>query len=206
MVRVAAVRTSEWVSVKRDMTFLLKDGACIHFQPASAETRRSAVLPPRGLSRCRCSGTRFLGRRRVRQTMLPAHFLHALHHFGMASPRNACLFRCAVEFGMNIVTTFAGVLWFFHGNTVRVGPRVLANAGYLPGDFYGGFVRLYAELMVGDLTRHNSLSKLPDHGELITKIAIQGFEPLRQRNDGITIRVGDDIAVVDVHHVGRFDK
>ena len=45
VVPVAAVRISEWGSVKRDMAFLLKDGACVHFQPTSDESRRTAVLP-----------------------------------------------------------------------------------------------------------------------------------------------------------------
>ena len=41
--------------------------------------------------------------------------------------------------------------------------------------------------MVGHFAGNNRLSKLSDHRELITKIAVESFEPFRQWNNGIAI-------------------
>lgn len=66
---------------------------------------------------------------------------------------------------MYVVTSLAGVLLLFQGDAMRVGPWILTDAGHLPGDFHGGFVSLYAELMIGDLASHYGLSKLPEDRE-----------------------------------------
>ena len=103
------------------------------------------------------------------------------------------------------MAALANVLLLFHRNPVCIGPCVLTNAGDLPGNLHRRLVGLDAELVVRNLGGDNRLSKLPNHRELIAKVAVESFEPLRQRDDGITIGIGDDVAVVDVHHVGRFD-
>jgi len=38
--------------------------------------------------------------------------------------------------------------------------------------------------------------------KLIAEIAVQGFRTMRQSDDGIALRIGGYVAVVDVHHVG----
>src|SRR5258708_18477430 len=64
--------------------------------------------------------------------------LHSLHQLGMARPLDT-LFLCrSVEFRMEVVAALAGILLFFNGNTMRIGPRILTNAGHLPGDFQAG--------------------------------------------------------------------
>src|SRR5260370_33083000 len=64
--------------------------------------------------------------------------LHSLHQFGMARPLDTLFLGRSVEFGMKVVAALAGILLFFNGNAMRIGPRVLTNAGHLPGDFQAG--------------------------------------------------------------------
>src|SRR5580700_3956518 len=94
----------------------------------------------------------------------------------------------------------------FDGNAMRVSPCVLADARDLPRDFNVRFVGLDRELVVGHFAGHNGLSELPYDRELIAKIAVQGFEPFWKGDDSVPLGVGDYVAVVDVHHVGRLHK
>src|SRR5450755_246858 len=87
-----------------------------------------------------------------------------------------------------------------------VGPRVVANASHLPGNLHVGLVGLDCETVIGNLAGHNGLGKLSHHRELITKVAIEGFEPFRQRDHGVALLIRDHVAVVDVHHVRGLDE
>src|SRR5579863_563555 len=107
---------------------------------------------------------------------------------------------------MEVGTALLPRLQLFDRNAMGIGPSVLPDAGHLPGNLHVGFVRLDAESAVGYLTGHDGLRELADYGELIAEIAVQGFKPIRQRNYGIALRIGDHVAVVDVHHVRRFDE
>ncbi len=107
---------------------------------------------------------------------------------------------------MEIETAFKLRLLLFDGNAMGIGPGVLTDAGHLPGNLHVGFVRLDTESTVSNLTGHDGLRELADDSELIAEIAVQGFKPIRQMNYGIALRIGDHVAVVDVHHVRRFDE
>jgi hypothetical protein len=82
----------------------------------------------------------------------------------------------------------------------------LAECRYLPRDFHVRLVRLDRESLLGNLASHDGSRELADHGELIAEITVQRLKPIGELNHGIAVPVSDDIAVVDVHHVGRFDK
>ena len=91
-------------------------------------------------------------------------------------------------------------------NAVSISPRILANAGHLPGDFNIGLIGFDGELVICHLAGHNSLRELAHHRELIAEITVQSLKPFGQGNHCAARRVGSSIAVVDVHHVGRFDE
>src|SRR5271163_3485482 len=116
-------------------------------------------------------------------SVLFAHFLQSLHRFRMPRPFDARLFR----------------------NAVRVCPRVLPDAGYLPGDFDIRFVGLDGEGMVGNLRRNPSLRRLADASELIAEVAIERLKPVRQFDHCFAAGIGCDITVIDILHLRRFD-
>src|SRR5438552_14770818 len=97
-------------------------------------------------------------------------------------------------------------LVLLHGNSMRVGPSVLSNACYLPGNFYVRFICLYGKSMISDLTCYHCLRKLADYRQLIAKISIQSFEPLGQIDNRKPLTISDDVSIVDIHHVRRFHE
>jgi hypothetical protein len=56
------------------------------------------------------------------------------------------------------------------------------------------------------LLGHDGLGELAHYRQLIAKIAIEGFKVFGQKDGGQAVFVGDHIAVVNVHLVGRFDE
>src|SRR5882757_3720398 len=88
--------------------------------------------------------------------------------------------RLAESLGMQVGAAFRLGLVFLDRYAVVVRPRVLANAGDLPGDLLVGvcpgdreFVLRYLRLDV------QIRGRLADRGELVTEVAIEGLEPLR---------------------------
>jgi hypothetical protein len=60
--------------------------------------------------------------------------------------------------------------------------------------------------MVFNLTGNGGLRKLTDNGELISEIPIQGLKPFGQIDHRDSFAVSGHIAIVDIHHVRRFDE
>ena len=63
-----------------------------------------------------------------------------------------------------------------------------------------------AEALIGDLTGHNGLGELPDHRELITKVGVDGLEPIGKLHHGVPLGVGRHGSVVEVLHLRRFHR
>ena len=88
-------------------------------------------------------------------------------------------FVCMVEqLRMQIVALVGFVFVHFQGNAVRVGPRVLANAGDLSGNLDTRFVRLDREGVVTNFRCDDGLGKLTNDRQLIAEVAVQGLEPV----------------------------
>jgi hypothetical protein len=144
----------------------------------------------------------FLGMRsEFHASLFPLH-----HRLWIPRPEHAFLFRCAEQFGIQIRSTFLRRFLLLDRNAVSVGPRVLPDAGDLPRDLHVRFVTLDGEPVIGHLAGHDGLRELSHNCELIPEIAVEGFEPLGQGNDGFAGSVGGHVAVVDVHHVGRLHE
>lgn len=102
---------------------------------------------------------------------------------------------------VNKVTLLCRRLFFLVRNPVSIRPHVLSNAGYLPGDFGSGLIRLDDKPVVGNLRSDPNLGGPAKGGKLISKVAIECFEIIGQLDEGSTVNIGDDIAVIDVLHV-----
>src|ERR1700733_318391 len=107
---------------------------------------------------------------------------------------------------MNVVTLVPLRLVHFHLDAMRIGPGVLTDAGDLPGNLHPGFAGLDGKAAVRHFYCDDSLRELADHRQLITEIGVESLEPRGHGDDGCATAVGDHVAVVDVHHVGRFDE
>src|SRR3984885_4088333 len=94
----------------------------------------------------------------------------------------------------------------FRLDAMRIGPSVLTDAGDLPGNFDSRLAGLDGEAAVRDFRRDDGLRKLADHRELITEIRVESLEPCGHADDGCAAAIGDDGAVVDILHIGRFDE
>src|SRR3984957_5453224 len=94
----------------------------------------------------------------------------------------------------------------FHLDAMRIGPGVLTDASILPVNFDSRLAGLDGEASVDDFRRDDGLRKLADHGELIAEIGIQSLEPRGHADHRCAAAVGDDVTVIDIHHVGRFDE
>jgi hypothetical protein len=120
--------------------------------------------------------------------------------------RNVRLPFVPEQLGMEVVTLVPGGFVHFHLNAMRAGPGVLADSGDLPRNLDAWLIRFDGETAIRHFLRDDSLRELADYRELIAKIRVQRFEPRGHGDDGRTAAIRDRIAVVDVHHVGRFDE
>ena len=110
------------------------------------------------------------------------------------------------QFGMQIRAAFLRGLGDLHRNAVGVGPGVVTDASNLPGNFHVRLIGFDDESVLGHLGVDDGLRELTHDGELIAEVAVEGFEPFGHVDDSESLRVGGYVAVVDVHHVGRFDE
>ena len=105
---------------------------------------------------------------------------------------------------MNVETTHPGFLLLFDHQRVRLGKTVLAHARHLPRNLYIGNTGADGELVVGDFAAYDGLGKLANHRQLISEVGVEDFKPVWQVHRGLALRVGSDVAGVDVHHLRRF--
>jgi hypothetical protein len=72
--------------------------------------------------------------------------------------------------------------------------------------FTPGLLVLMMKLRLAISAATQACAGLADGRQLIPEIRVERFEPTGHRHDGGAAAVGDDIAIVDVHHVRRFDE
>ena len=90
----------------------------------------------------------------------------------MARRLDASLFARTIELRIQIVSALDCALLLFHGNAMRIGPRILTNARDQPRNFHAGLVGLDRELMIGYFSADDGLRELSNNGELIAEIAV----------------------------------
>lgn len=66
-------------------------------------------------------------------------------------------------------------------------------------------VGLDRKAVIGDFAFYDRVRELSNDGQLVATIAIQGLEVIRQHDGRLAILVRGDVAVVDGHHLRRFD-
>jgi hypothetical protein len=107
---------------------------------------------------------------------------------------------------VEVVPLFLRRFLFFYRNTVGLGVGVLPDAGHLPRHFHVRFTGSNHKSVGGNLLVYDGLREFADYGQLVTEILIQGLEVIGQSYGRKPVPVGCDVAVVDVHHVGRFNE
>jgi hypothetical protein len=120
--------------------------------------------------------------------------------------RDARFALVSEQFRMKIVTLVPLRLVLFHRDAMRVSPCVLTDAGDLPGNLYTRPAGFDGEAAVGYFRRDPGLRGLADGGELIAEIGVESVEPGGHGDDSRSAAVRNDVAVINVLHVGRFDE
>src|SRR5262249_13391585 len=131
---------------------------------------------------------------------------HPLHHFGIARPFDALLFGLTEEFGPKVMTALNFRLRLFDRDAVGISEGVLPDASHLPGDLDVRLVSLDREAMARDLAPDEGLRELADDRELVAEVAVERLEVIGQSHGRFAVGAGRYDAVVDVHHIGRFDE
>lgn len=112
----------------------------------------------------------------------------------------------SVELWVKVTPLVFSGFFLFYSNSVGRRPSVSSYPCYLPGHFHLRLVGLDREAVVDNFLRDNCLRKLANHGQLISKILIEGLKVMRQCDVRLSIDVSRDIAVVDIQHVGGLDE
>src|SRR5262245_41285517 len=128
------------------------------------------------------------------------------HHFRVARPLYRFLFRLIEYLWVQVVAPLAFGLIFFNRNPVFDRVSVLADASHLPGDFHARPVGFDREAIVADLACDNGLRELADDCQLVAEIVIESLEVIGEPDCSFAISIGCDVAVIDIHHIGRFDE
>jgi hypothetical protein len=97
-------------------------------------------------------------------------------------------------------------LFLFHLNGMRLGPRVVAHAGHLPGGFHTRVASRDSELSILDYSGDIDSSIPSNRGELIAEIRIESFEPFGHGDNGFPLAIEHHIAAIDVDHLRGFDR
>ena len=104
------------------------------------------------------------------------------------------LLRRTEEFRMQVLSPFLRGLFFFHLNAMCIGIGIVADPRNLPGDLHVGTAGPDGESVATDLLCHDGL-ELSDDRKLVTKIAVQGFEVIRQAHNREAAPVRSDVAL-----------
>src|SRR5947207_2573371 len=90
---------------------------------------------------------------------------------------------------------------------MSVGPGVLPNTGHLPGDLHARFAAANLEVISGNFFCDVKIgARCANCSELITEVAVELAEPLRQGDGDFALSVGGYRAVIDILHVRRLDE
>src|SRR5262245_29859638 len=106
---------------------------------------------------------------------------------------------------MQIETTISFGFQLFDLNAVAFCIGVFSNAGQLPRNLHSGPAASNLEAVSIDLAGDINRREAADRGQLIAELAVERLEPIRQDYFGCALAIERDDAVVDVHHIGRFD-
>jgi len=85
------------------------------------------------------------------------------------------LFRRTIEFRMEVEPALVLVLFWFHDQWMGFGEGILPYSRDLPGNLHARPVGFDRESMVGNFAACNSLRKLANHRQLITKVGVDSL-------------------------------
>src|SRR5437879_5837883 len=106
--------------------------------------------------------------------------------------------RLIVEFRIEIPALFLAWFLLFDRNAVSVGVFVVPNTSDLPRHSHAGFPSSDYELVAVNFFGHVDWRMFPDASQLIPKVLVECFKPIRQLNDGQSSIIERSNPVVDV--------
>src|SRR6266566_7742003 len=125
----------------------------------------------------------------------------------LLSIRDVLRFLWVGSFWMHVRTALGGGFILFYSDPMCIGISIVADAGYLPGDFRAGLTTRYPEPVAMDFFGDIEFRLWrTDSSEQVAEVAVQGFEPIGQANRSLALRVHVRDAVVNVHHVRTLDE
>src|SRR5215472_17706108 len=192
--------TAANTSSKRCLTSgTTRRASSIKSAPTTATSTSFASRPPR---RRACGSWSHSAREEIRDGREARPPSSVLQH--RAGVLVAVLF---VRLGIKIRAALLQRLVLFVGNAVGIGPGVLTNAGDLPGDLGARLAPGDLEAVAADLARNvQARLRSANRRQLIAEVAVERLEVLRKLDPRLPARIEACDAVVDVHHVRRFDK
>src|SRR5260370_15220230 len=98
-------------------------------------------------------------------------------------------------------------LVFFYCDVVGVGVGVMTDAGHLPAHFGMRTPAGNQEVVVLNLTSNIKVrSRRANSRELVAEVLVQRLEVIRQCHPGLAFAVDGHHTIVDVFHLGRFNR
>ena len=108
---------------------------------------------------------------------------------------------------MDVVATFLWILLLFHHHWVGLGVGILAYACDLPRNLYSRRTASDLETVVGDLLGNVQPRTWRAEGsELVAEIPVHRLELVRKLDNSLALGIEDHRPVVDVFHLGRFNR
>src|SRR3984885_1495883 len=124
----------------------------------------------------------------------------------MARPLELLLRQRSVKLRMNVEAAQPCFLLLLDDQRMCLGIGILPYTGDQPGDLHVRHAGFDLEPVICDLAGHDSLCKLANNRQLVAEICFLGLEPVGQRHCRIRLRIGDDVAGVDIHHLRRLHR
>src|SRR5580704_4421044 len=110
--------------------------------------------------------------------------LDVLHPAGIPRPLDSPLSRRSIQLRVDIGTPFALRLSLLDDQGIRRCVRIMANARYLPGNLSSRCPAGNREVTSGNFLRYvQSWARLTNCRQLVTEVAVDGFEPGGQFDD-----------------------
>ena len=107
---------------------------------------------------------------------------------------------------IEVFASLPGRLIQLYGDPVRLGPRILADAGEVPAHHASGHRARYGEA-AGELAAYVEVRhRRANRGQLLALVAVEGREPVRHGHACRSGRVGGYPARINIQHVRALDE
>src|SRR6266849_154145 len=126
--------------------------------------------------------------------------------YSVASRSHSAVRRLMEKHWMQISTLFFLRLLLLYRYAMSVGVLIVTGPSNLPRDSHAGLSTADDKLIVTYFIGNINRRVLTNASQLIPKVLVQRFKPIRQLDYGAPASIQFDYAIVDIFHVRRFDE